>query len=151
MSLFKSPEEEFIDALEGYMDTKFDNYSVNRISNYLKKYKDKIPVRYKKIRASRVLIKYIDTSNFKRCTVTTLKREAKRLCDELGIEYDQFTYSPNQKSTIAITEARQKFCKYILTHYKCERKKLQEFFHVHHSTVIFYINENYKQKLKKVS
>ena len=43
MSLITTPEEEFIQELEGYLDTKFDKYSVSRIRTYLSNYKSSFP------------------------------------------------------------------------------------------------------------
>lgn len=43
MALNISPEQEFISELEVYFDTKFDKYTKNRITGYLKDYKKSIP------------------------------------------------------------------------------------------------------------
>lgn len=152
MALIQTPEEEFVSELEGYLDIKFDKFSVNRIMRYLKRYKSQLPVVFRKVKSSKVITKYIDTSNFKECNTRTLMIEAKRFCKQLGIEYKLFINPPKNKSSAIVSEARKKFCKEILSKYKCERKRLQDFFNVHHSTIIFYINDNYKQqKIKKVS
>lgn len=43
MSIIKTPEDEFIQELEGYLNTKFDKYSVSRIHGYLGDYRNNIP------------------------------------------------------------------------------------------------------------
>lgn len=43
MSIIKTPEDEFIQSLEGYLNTKFDKYSVSRIHGYLGDYRNNIP------------------------------------------------------------------------------------------------------------
>jgi len=39
MSLVKTPEDEFVHELEGYLDIKFDKYSLNKVNGFMAKYK----------------------------------------------------------------------------------------------------------------
>ena len=92
---------------------------------------------------------YIDTSVLKLCTEEDIIREAKSICEKYGTDYERFKKAKSGKSTVGMTDVRKIFCKYMLANYKIARKQLQDFFMVDHSTIIFYINDNYKPKIQK--
>lgn len=92
MALQISIEDSFINELEFYLDTKFDKYSRDRITNYLVKYKSLIPkphpiilkkekIVYKYIRAKDISTKEgiirLDTDKIidTVCNVTHIKKE----------------------------------------------------------------------------
>jgi chromosomal replication initiation ATPase DnaA len=43
MSLVKTPEDEFVHELEGYLDIKFDKYSLTKITGLLSNYRNSLP------------------------------------------------------------------------------------------------------------
>lgn len=153
MSIIKTPEDEFIQDLEGYLDIKFDKYSESRILTYLNDYKSKFPPKIivKRGYSDRIKYKYIDTSLLKICTEEQLVKEAKEICEKYNIDYSRFVKSASGKSTSGVTDIRKIFCRYMLSTYRITRRQLQDFFSVDHSTLIYYINDNYKPNKKKTA
>lgn len=63
MSLIKTPEDGFISELEGYLDIKFDKYSLNKITTILSDYKKEVIEQNPKIITNeKIIYKYLRRS-----------------------------------------------------------------------------------------
>lgn len=141
-------EDDFIKKLEAYLNVSFDMYSKNRINTILKEYRaadtpvvQKVTTTNEKIR---VITKFriIDSSKLKKCTPARLEAEARKICEKHNVPYEPFVQSVYRKSPCNITAARKEFCRVMLTKYNTERKQLQDFLHVDHSSIITYLKED---------
>lgn len=140
-------EEDFIKKLEAYLNTKFDKYSKSRIDFLLNEYKGKSIAVVKKVPSVttklKVITKYrvIDKGKLPLCTQEVLESEGLKICEKHNIPYQQFVQSVERKSPTYITDVRKEFCKLILTRYNSERKQLMDFFHVDHSSIVHYLQD----------
>ena len=148
MSLIKSPEEEFINNLEGYLDMKFDDYGKGRVLGYLKKYKaEVIPIEIKK---GNIVVNIVK-STLPIPTQQDIVNEAKKICLKYEIDYSQFIKKGSlkgRKTTSRVADARKELCRVMIENYNIRRKQLQEFLLVDHSTIIYYLSGKRYQRKK---
>lgn len=139
-------EEIFISNLEVYLGYKLDGYGKKRITGYLKEYEDAIPERV--VMKYRTVTRYLDKSvtEFQEtdhrpiATEGLLEERGKEVCSQYGVSYSEFRKSESGKSRNEIANVRREFCRYIVTHFQCKRKMLQDFFQVDHTTIIHYLH-----------
>ena len=140
-------EDDFIKKLEAYLNVNFDMYSKSRINSLLKEYRSAdMPVIQKVTSTTekiRVITKYrvIDKSKLKKCNEAILDAEALKICEKHDVPYASFVQSPCRKATCKISDARKEFCRIMLTKYNTDRKQLQDFLHVDHSSIVTYLKE----------
>lgn len=148
MSILKTPEDEFIHELEGYLDMVFDDYGKGRIIGYLKKYKSEVaPIAEKK---SNIIINLVKSS-LPIPTQQDIIHEAKKICLKYEIDYSQFIKKGSlkgRKTTSYVADARKELCKIMIENYNIRRKQLQEFLLVDHSTIIYYLSGKRYQRKK---
>lgn len=138
-------EQDFIKKLEAYFNIKYDIYSKNRIALYLKEFKESDSPVIEKVFAThqkvRTVTKFmvIDKSKLPLCTQEAMESEAIKICEKYKVPYDKFVLCPLKKSSCTISDARKEFCRIMLTRYNTERKQIQEFLHVHHSSIVTYL------------
>lgn len=148
MSILKTPEDEFIHELEGYLDMVFDDYGKGRIIGYLKKYKSEVtPIAEKK---SNIIINLVKSS-LPIPTKQDIIHEAKKICLKYEIDYSLFMKkgsAKGRKTTSHVADARKELCKLMIENYNIRRKQLQEFLLVDHSTIIYYLSGKRYQRKK---
>ena len=138
-------EEDFIKKLESYFNTKYSESSRDRILFYLKEFKESESPVIEKVVSTKQKIRtitrfvVIDKSKLPICTQQAMELEATKICEKYKVDYNKFVQCPLKKSTCTISDARKEFCKIMLTRYNTERKQLQTFLHVHHSSIITYL------------
>lgn len=149
MSILKTPEDEFINELEGYLDMVFDDYGKGRIIGYLKKYRKSLPPVMLKNESN--IVVNIVKSNLPIPTQQDIINEAKKICLKYEIDYSQFIKKGSlkgRKTTSHVADARKELCKVMIENYNIRRKQLQEFLLVDHSTIIYYLSGKRYQRKK---
>ena len=147
MPTIKTPEQEFIENLEFYFNTKLDDYSRQRILGYLDNYKQQIPPVIHLIKDKRVII---DKSKLPIITREEIKEIAKKFCNVNGITLREFTTKTKHKGTSFIADIRKQFCRHIFENYQCQHRPLQEFLNVDHSSIVYYIQGQKTKRNKDV-
>jgi len=143
-------ESTFLKQLEVYFDLNLNEFDRNRVLGYLKEYRDKLPPKIESREVLRVVEKYVH-SNIP-CSDKVMVIEAKKVCQELGIDYNEFMSPPSGKSSTEITDARKLYCNRMVSCFSVTRNRLIKFFGVDHATVSYYIiGQKYRadKKLKQ--
>lgn len=97
MSIIKTPEDEFIQELEGYLNTKFDKYSVSRIHGYLGNYRNNLPdkepivIKQDRIIFRELRSKEIIVTNPKEYKVVSPMEVINKVLDATGITMKELT------------------------------------------------------------
>lgn len=137
-------EEIFIQKLGVYLNLDFKDFDKQRITLYLKEYWQSFPIDVKKEVLIGIPEKWYYT-NLRRvndappCTREILLKEAERICEDTGIDIKVFMKSEKRKSKCIITDTRKVFSIYMMRNYMTDRKLLEQFFKVDHSTISFYL------------
>ena len=138
-----TPENNFIKKLQAFMDTEFNQYSVNRINTYLGEYRDEIPPIIIKSEPTEIVKDvFIPRQEYvKKIKITyeELVRDAVAICEEFEISYTDFMERVRVKAKTRIVDVRKTFCQRAFEKYFCNNDVLARFFNIHHSTISFYL------------
>lgn len=150
-------DELFIKEMEDYFFSgePIGDYSVGRVKGWLKKYRDAIEVptivvyKDKMVYVEKVIemVNGVEIVKKPLATHNEIEREGKVICDAHGVDYNVFIKAKYGKSTCEIVDLRKKFVNHLIQNYDVQRKKIQEYFGVDHTTICYYINNKpYKRK-----
>lgn len=131
-------EEKFISNLEVYLGYKLDEYGVKRVLGYLNEYRVEIPPFVIKGRAERTV--RVISPDKPIPSTEDIVYEAKKICLKYEIDYSAFLNRGRRKTNSTIAEIRKEFCREMVSNYNIRRKQLEDFFHVDHSTIIYYLS-----------
>ena len=151
----KKNENEFIKKLEAYLDTKFNDYSRNRIIKYLEEYKEQIPPIIITKGNKQEIIKQIQEDkieNYKYKELVTndiLLREAVEICNLYQMSSIDFFNTKKYKSSRDVVKVRKIFCQKIFENYLCNNNILAAFLNVDHSTITFYLYGKKHKPIRK--
>jgi hypothetical protein len=148
-------EETFIRELESFMDTRFNDYTKNRIIMYLKNYAQNIPPVIIKQTVVKTYAEEHPTNYTKKfVTDEQMLDLANRMCEQRGIKIQHFLKNNKGRQPSCVIELRRAFCQKLYEEYFCNNSTLAKFFGVDHSTISFYLygkNRSVKPSVKTVS
>ena len=143
-------EDIFIKDLEDYFFSgralsKFDCGRVKRwLTTYAKNIPQPQPITIMKEVVKKVYLEKPqeeDSEDIKRiATVDDVNREAHFICEKYGVNYYEFRFPEFRKCKSRITSIRSEFVVTMLSSYDCDRKLLETFFNVDHSSISYYIH-----------
>jgi len=142
-------ENNFINALQAYLDADFTDFDKKRVITFLEDYKQNLePVIILK---EKIVYKEVIVESFNHkpiVTQTDLEREALTICNQYEIPYDLFIKSKGRRSTNEIAEVRKAFCTHIMKKYKCSQERLRAFFNLNHASINYYLGGKKVRRLK---